>query len=215
MASSTGMQIGFADLRHRSHHLPLRHFVHRVDVIHPLDSVLIALMHRVHPQISGAPLRLRPAPLADGHRRRPGRLIAPSAAPDTRGSPRSRYNCATEISASRSVLRLPKVVARPLQDLLRGRPAQRLVGLIHLRQQARCPPACTAAGSDVADTAAASPPPLQVHRDQPRHLCPAQPRHLLHIAPHQSPARSASIPRTLAAAASDSPSRIPPPDSAL
>ena len=82
----------------RPHHLPLRHRIHRVDVIHPLVSVLVALMHRVHPQKSRAALRLalRRSPIDTGvgrvtwywmRRSRYARL------------PRSRYRCATEIPA--------------------------------------------------------------------------------------------------------------------
>jgi hypothetical protein len=42
-------QSRFADLRGGAHHLPLRHFVHRIDVIDPLHPVPIPLVHGVHP----------------------------------------------------------------------------------------------------------------------------------------------------------------------
>src|ERR1039458_9312103 len=62
-----GFQSRFADLRGGTHHLPLRHFIHRIDVIDPLHSVPIPLMHGVHPQVSRPPLGLRRAPLANSY----------------------------------------------------------------------------------------------------------------------------------------------------
>ena len=50
------------------HHLPLRDFVHGVDVVNALDSVQIALMHRVHAQVAGPSAGLRLAALADRDR---------------------------------------------------------------------------------------------------------------------------------------------------
>src|ERR1051326_482980 len=63
-----GQQVRLADLRHRSHHLPLRHLIDGCDVIHALDSILVALMHRVDADESWPPMRLWPPPLAN----RPG-----------------------------------------------------------------------------------------------------------------------------------------------
>src|ERR1700688_2769735 len=41
----------FTDLRGRSHHLPLRHFIHLINVVHPFYSDAISLMHRVDSQV--------------------------------------------------------------------------------------------------------------------------------------------------------------------
>ena len=51
-----------------AHDLPLRYFIYGVDVIEALDALSVALMHGIDPQESGTPLRIGPAPLADGHR---------------------------------------------------------------------------------------------------------------------------------------------------
>ena len=176
----------FADRLHRPHHLPLRHLVHRVDVIHPLDPVLVPLMHRVDADVSGASPRLRFPPLADGHRRRPRHPIldVPLAVRSTPPQPvQVRYRDPRQALVSRVM----EVVAGPLEQLLRRRPAQGLVGLVHARQQGdvlpRIPPREPA-------------PPVglrfhlftpHVHRDQPRRLRPAQSSHLLHVPPHHSP----------------------------
>src|SRR5258706_237733 len=82
-------QIGFADLRGGAHDLPLRYLVDGVDVVHPFDSVPIALAHRIYPQIPGATVWFRPTPLADGHLRRASRLVdhPPLSAADTFSPP--------------------------------------------------------------------------------------------------------------------------------
>ena len=56
-------------------HLPLRDLVDGVDVTRALDPVQIALMHRVHPHVSGTPIRLRLPPLPNRYRRRACRLV--------------------------------------------------------------------------------------------------------------------------------------------
>ena len=127
-------QPGFADVRGRAHHLPLRDLIDGVDVVHTFDSLQIALMHRVHTQVSGPPLRLRRSPLANRHRRRPGRLIHNPAFAVAPALPQP-------IQVRHRDLRQPlippvaEIVEFPLQDLLRRRTAQCLVGLIHARQQ--------------------------------------------------------------------------------
>src|SRR5260370_8232442 len=62
----------FRDLRGGSHHFPLRHFIHSIDVINAFAPVqLIALMDGVHTQISRSPLWIRPPPPPNAHRRGP------------------------------------------------------------------------------------------------------------------------------------------------
>src|SRR3989442_851407 len=39
-------QVGLADLARATHHLPLRHRIYRIDVIHALGPIPVALMHR-------------------------------------------------------------------------------------------------------------------------------------------------------------------------
>jgi hypothetical protein len=67
-------QILLADLAGAAYHLPLRHRVHRIDVVDALGALPVALMHGVHPQKAGPVLRFGLAPLGDRHRRRPCRL---------------------------------------------------------------------------------------------------------------------------------------------
>ena len=61
-------QILLADLARTAHHLPLRDGIHRIDVIHTLGSVPVALMYRVHAQEPRTILRLWPTAFADQHR---------------------------------------------------------------------------------------------------------------------------------------------------
>ena len=58
------------------HHLPLRDLIHRVDVIQPLDALLISLVHRVDAQVTRPSVRIGLAALADGDRRGPCGLVA-------------------------------------------------------------------------------------------------------------------------------------------
>ena len=54
------------------HHLPLRHFVHSVDVVRALHAAGVSLMHRVQAQVARPALRIGLGALADGHLRSPG-----------------------------------------------------------------------------------------------------------------------------------------------
>ena len=72
MLSSSGSSHASGDVLDRSHHLPLRHFVHCIDVINTLGSVQIALMYRVHTQIAGPSAGLGLTALADRDRSGPG-----------------------------------------------------------------------------------------------------------------------------------------------
>ncbi len=62
----------FANRRRAADHLPLRYFVHGIDVIHALRAIAIPLMHRVHPQVTGPAAGLRPPPFSDRRLRRVG-----------------------------------------------------------------------------------------------------------------------------------------------
>ena len=176
-------QIGFADLRRGAHHLPLRDFIHRVNVIHPLASLQIALMHRIHPQISRAAIRLRPAALPDRHLRRPGRLIHDPLFPIPPTLPEPVQLRHRDLGQTR-VGRILEIIVGPLQKLLRRRSAERLVHRIHGGQpfdiRARVP------------LRKPMPPirlrlnflPAQVLLNQSRYLRAAEPRHLLQVPPH-------------------------------
>ena len=94
----------------------------------------VALVYRVDAQISRPAVGLRPAPLADRYRRRPGRLIAHPPLAVRPGLPQSVQLRHRQLRQS-LILRILKIVGRPLQDLLRGRTTERAVGLIHRRQQ--------------------------------------------------------------------------------
>ncbi len=65
-----------ADLLCRSHYLPLRHFIHCIDVIDALVSIPVPLMHCVHPQVSWSALRIGLSSLPDIHRCWPRCLIS-------------------------------------------------------------------------------------------------------------------------------------------
>src|SRR5260370_4863105 len=125
---------GFADLLHRSYHLPLCDLVHHVDVIHPLLPILSALMHGVDPQVSRAPQGLRFSPFPNRYCRWPRRLILDMPLPIRPASPESvqvRHRDPSQAFVSRVV----EVVAGPLLKFLRGWPAQGLMVLVLLAQQ--------------------------------------------------------------------------------
>src|SRR5580692_5774085 len=63
------------DVRRGAHHLKLRHFIDRVDMVQTFDSLQIALMYRVDPQVTRLSPWVRPAPLANGHLNRPRLLV--------------------------------------------------------------------------------------------------------------------------------------------
>src|SRR5271165_4163411 len=69
-------QMQFADRLRAADHLPLRHRVHGVDVIHPRPAVVLPLMHGVHAQISWSSFRLWPTTFPDGYLTRSGVLHA-------------------------------------------------------------------------------------------------------------------------------------------
>src|SRR5438270_13876959 len=66
-----GDQKMFADFADATHHLPLRHRIHRIDMVDAFGSVPIALMHGIHAQESGPALRIWFAALPDGNRAGP------------------------------------------------------------------------------------------------------------------------------------------------
>src|ERR1700683_2047506 len=82
-------QVSLADLRRRSHVLPLRHLVHSVDVVHPFHTIQIALMHCIDAQVSGPAARLRPAALPNVYGGWARRLINHPALPVPRTSTQS------------------------------------------------------------------------------------------------------------------------------
>ena len=127
-------QVSFTDLRRSAHYLPLRDLIHGVDVVDPFDSVQIPLVHGVHSQIARPAVWFRTPPLANGHRCGPSRLIRhpPLSVGPALPQPiqlRHRQSCQPFIA------QLVEIVVGPLQNLLRRRPAQCLVGFVHLGQQ--------------------------------------------------------------------------------
>src|ERR1039457_4035862 len=65
----------FADLARTSYDLPLCDRIHRIDVIHPLVAIPVALMHRIDAQIARPPLRVRFAAFPDSYRGGPRGLV--------------------------------------------------------------------------------------------------------------------------------------------
>ena len=86
-----------------------------------------------------------------------------------------------------------EVIALALQDLLCGRSAERLVRCIHAHQQRHVP--VVVQRRETVTPAALNPHVsiLPVASDQTRDLCAAQPRHLLHIPPHQTARRTPQL----------------------
>lgn len=62
----SGNPIRFTDFLHCTDHLKLRDLIHRIDVIHALLFVPIALMDRIDAEKAGLPRRMRVPTLADG-----------------------------------------------------------------------------------------------------------------------------------------------------
>ena len=61
-----GQQMRLGNDLHRGHHLPLGHAVHRVDVVQPLDAVLVTLVNAVDADEAWAALGRRGLAHADG-----------------------------------------------------------------------------------------------------------------------------------------------------
>lgn len=143
-------------------------------------------MHGIYSDVTRPSSWIRFPPFPGRHRRRPRRLIRQPPLPVPHAVPQPVQMRHRQLRQA-LVTPVPELVAGPLEKLLRGWPAQRLVGLVHFRQQryilALVPPREPV-------------PPVRRHphflagqvlRDQPSQLAPAPPGHLLQVAPHQSP----------------------------
>ena len=174
----------FADMCGCPNHLPLCDLIDGVDVVHPFYSLQIALMNRVDTQISRSPLRLRHSPFANRHRCRPGRPIHNSTFAVPPALPQPIQMRHRDLRQPLIPL-IPKVMEFPLQDLLRRRTAQCLVGFIHACQQFDIRLVVTAgkAMPTVRPWLHCFAPAVQL--DQPCNLRSAQSRHLGQISAHQ------------------------------
>jgi hypothetical protein len=119
--------------RHSSHHLPLRHLVDGIDVIHPLDSIPISLVHRVHPQIARLASRLGPPPLSDGHLHGPCRAIAQPAFAVV-PPPAQVVNVGHRDRRQPLILSVLVLLTLAHQNPLGGWAGERFVRFVHLRQ---------------------------------------------------------------------------------
>ncbi|MCU1291829.1 MAG: hypothetical protein JWP08_679, partial [Bryobacterales bacterium] len=170
-----------ADLRRAAHYLPLRHFIDRVDVINAFQAVPIALVHRVDAQVPRLALRIRPAAFADLYLGGSGLGIAQPAfavAPLLAQVVQMRHRDPGQAL----VFWLPVLAILAFQNAPGGWAAQRLVRFIDRRQQLDIGPRVALPETvppvaPLLDLAA-----VQVTADQSRHLRPAQPGQLLHIA---------------------------------
>src|ERR1017187_9335853 len=81
-----------------------------------------------------------------------------------------------------------------LQNAPCGRAAQRLMRFVDRSQQLNVGPCVKLRETPPPVDRHLDPTAGRVERDQPRHLCPAQPAHLLYVAPHQAPRRLAQLP---------------------
>ena len=152
-------------------------------------------MHRVDAQIAGLALRIGLAPLADRDRRGPGFTVVEPSLAIARAGPQV---VEMAVGNLRQTLELALAVdlELALQNGPRGRPGERLMGLIDGGQQ-----------FDVGPRVALreTPPPILHHPhptggriavNQPRDLRPTQPGHLLKIASQQPP-RHLALPQVL------------------
>jgi len=147
---------------------------------------------RIHAQVPGSSFRPRRASFTDAHLNRSRRLVYdPPLA--VRCGPAQSIQVRHRDARQPLVTLLAKIVKLSLQNLLRRRSTERLVGLIHLRQQ--CGVGRRVQGWE-------APPPirlglhwlaLQVLGDQACHLCSAQARHFSEVAPNHPAARPAQF----------------------
>src|SRR5207248_11743983 len=96
-----------------THHLPLRNFVHGIDVVHPFDSIQIPLMDRIHAQVTWPSIRLWSPPFANGHLGRPSGLIGYPSLP-VRESFSQPVHLRHRQFGQTPVLQFPKIVVGPL-----------------------------------------------------------------------------------------------------
>jgi len=125
----------FTDLFHRTDHLALGDFVDGVDVVDALVLVPIALMDRVDADIARFALGPGLASFSDGRGRGAG-LLDVMALPGVGGGLAQVVQVAHGDPGQCPVFGLPKDRTGALTELLDGRPAGRLMALIHRRQQA-------------------------------------------------------------------------------
>jgi len=199
----------FPDLRRRSHHLPLRHLVHRVDVAHPFHPLQIALMNAVYPQVSGPTIRARFPPLANGHLHRPGLLIPDSPLPVSRALPQI-VNMRHRNRRQPLVARIPVFVILAIQNLLRGWPAQRFVRFIYCPQQLQVSRGVTSCEPVPLIAPLLHLPLFLVAGDQPGHLPPGSVPSSWRGTVVADPWLHASASNTAADTTSASPIRRPP-----
>ena len=180
-----GFQPGFADALGGGHDLPLRDLIDGVDVVDALAGGRIALVHGVHAQVAGLALRIGTAPFADGHRDGPGLGVVQTAFAIARVLPQV-VEVGHRDRRQALVFRLAVLPVFSFENAARGRTAQVLVRLIDGGQQFEI-------GAGVALREAMTPIDRGLHRaarpiarDQPRHLRPAEARHLGQIEPDQS-----------------------------
>ena len=176
----------FPNLRRAPHHLPLRHLVNSIDVVHPLGSVQVSLMHRVHTQVAGLALRIRSPALPNCHRRWTRCHIAHAPLP----IPSVLAQVVQVRHRERRqalIVRLPELVILPLQNASGRRPAQRFVRLIHRRQQFDIRARVTLRKPMTTIAALLHLPVLAEPPHQPVHLRTTQTRHLDQV-PQEQPA---------------------------
>ena len=170
-----GFQALRVDARCAAHRLELCHRIHRIDVVHALLALPVALMNRIHAQESRTAIRLRSPPLPAVDHARPGRL-EDRRLPSVLHAPAQVVNVRYRDPRQAHILRFAVLLVFALQYVQRGWPAQPLVRTVYLCQQ-RYIPVCVLARK-------ASPPTrLQFHSaglpvaaDQPCHLRQTQTR---------------------------------------
>jgi len=118
--------------------LPLRHFIDRIEMIHSLDAVPVALMYRIDPHVPRHPLGIGSTPFADRNPRRLGLGKFCRPLPVSRAVPqivKMRRGDLRQVG----ILALTENLPLPFHDAAGRRTTELLVSPIHFDQQLHIP----------------------------------------------------------------------------
>src|ERR1039457_5137475 len=127
-------QLFLIDAPDAADHLPLRHFIDRIQMIHSLDTVPVALMDRIDPHVPRGPLGIGPASFADGNPRWLGFRKLRRPLPVSHAVPqivKMRRRNLRQVG----ILALAEDLPLPFYDSAGRRPTELLVSPIHFDQQ--------------------------------------------------------------------------------
>ncbi len=182
-----GQQVVLGDLLHADGHLPLGDLIDCIDVIDPLDTVQVALVHGIDAQEAGTATGPGLAPLADPHPGPPGLLETSSPVPVVAGLAQG-IQVPVGDRGQALVADIPVQFPGPLAQLAGGGPAEVPVQGIqggqgrHIRLGIASAKGIRRSPATVADA-----PGIPVLADQPGDLGPGPARDLLQVGPHHAP----------------------------